>query len=332
MSTMKSAQSVYFGPKADVSIYPKVGSVSANEPVTAIWKEVANGNTWAQIEYNVTGTSNKKRGYVLASTVNITETITTFNESKETRYVRTASSTYLGPDANKYPVAGSVSLGESVNWICKVREGAYVYIEYNISGGQKKRAYINANCLGTSAPEMAPGRYVEGGKINSAGDYWHIHNGWNGSNGHLAIDIHRYNSSGTKINGGDIYAIASGTIVDSGYNAANGNYIVIRHATANSKTYYSFYCHLDKIYNKTTVSKNEAIGVMGTTGTASTGVHLHLAITKQQATGGTWGYYRNSSGNKSSFSGDNFVDYESKRYYNPAKYFSLGETLIDNNY
>ncbi len=336
MSTMKSSQTVYYGPKADLNMYPKVGSVSANEQVKVVLKEVANGNTWAYIEYNVTGSTQKKRGYVLASTVSITENVTTYNTSKQTRYVRTASSTYLGPDANKYPVAGSVSLGEEVSWVCSVREGAYVLIEYDISGGQKKRAYIDANCLGTSAPEMASGRYIQGGKINSAGDYWHITNQWNGNNnantnGHLAIDVVRKNSSGTSLSGKEVYAIADGTVVDRGSQKANGNYVIIRHSTAAGKIYYSLYYHLKESYNKTSVKKNEAIGIMGNTGSSSVGEHLHLGITKNQPAGGYYGYYY-VNGVKTRFSGETYVDNQNNRFYNPTKYFTQGESIINNNY
>lgn len=43
MSTMKSAQTVYYGPST--STYPSVGSVSPNESVTVIWKE----GTWVHL-------------------------------------------------------------------------------------------------------------------------------------------------------------------------------------------------------------------------------------------------------------------------------------------
>ena len=58
MARMKSVQAVYYGP-AD-SGYPSVGRVSANESVEYFWTEGA----WCYICYSVSGTSNKKCGYV----------------------------------------------------------------------------------------------------------------------------------------------------------------------------------------------------------------------------------------------------------------------------
>lgn len=144
MSTMKSAQTVYYGPST--SIYPSVGSVFQNETVTAIWIE----GTWVHIEYNVTGTTNKKRGYVPVSTVNITESVPSITNQNLTRYVNTSGTTYTGPASTGYAVAGSVSRGETVTYIGQKFNG-YAFIEYNISGtSQKKRAYFYADYLSTT--------------------------------------------------------------------------------------------------------------------------------------------------------------------------------------
>ena len=64
MARMKSAQAVYYGP-AD-SGYPSVGRVSANESVDFLWTE----GTWCYIRYSVSGTANKKCGYVPETAVN----------------------------------------------------------------------------------------------------------------------------------------------------------------------------------------------------------------------------------------------------------------------
>lgn len=341
MSTMKNGRPVYYGPKEDTSLYPTVGSVSSNESVKVIWKEIANSNTWAHIEYSVTGTSQKKRGYVPADTVNITENVTTYNTSSQKRFVRTAGDTYLGPDATIYPIAHYVSLGTEVEWICSIRDGMYVYVEYSIGSGKKKRAYINANFLGTTAPTLQPTKYVQGNVINSSGDYWNITNQWNGNNtpethGHLAIDVTRLNN-GSKISKAEVYAIADGTIVSKGFQSANGNYVIIKHTTSMNKTYYSLYYHLDDYYeDKTQVSKNDAIGIMGDTGTASGGEHLHLGITRDKPAGNYYGYYRVNDVKTRFTNGENYIDYTadfySNRFYNPTKYFTVGESLIDNNY
>lgn len=48
MSTMKSAQAVYYGPGS--VLYPSAGSVASGEVVTALWKE----GTWCYIQYSAT--------------------------------------------------------------------------------------------------------------------------------------------------------------------------------------------------------------------------------------------------------------------------------------
>jgi len=144
MSTMKSAQTVYYGPST--STYPSVGSMSQNENVTAIWKE----GTWVHIEYTVTGTTNKKRGYVPATTITITESVPTITNSNLTRYVNTSGTTYTGPASTGYVAAGSVSRGETVIYIGQMFN-SYAFIEYAISGtSQKKRAYFCAGYLSTA--------------------------------------------------------------------------------------------------------------------------------------------------------------------------------------
>lgn len=64
MARMKSAQTVYYGPA--YSGYPSVGSVSANESIDFLWTEGA----WCYIRYSVSGTANKKCGYVPETAVN----------------------------------------------------------------------------------------------------------------------------------------------------------------------------------------------------------------------------------------------------------------------
>ncbi|AUS98017.1 hypothetical protein CDQ84_18535 [Clostridium thermosuccinogenes] len=145
MSTMKSAQTVYYGPST--SIYPSVGSVSSGETVTALWKE----GDWTHIEYSVTGTSKKKRGYVRTDTVNITESVSTITVQNYTRYVLTSATTYTGPGSTGYVEAGSVSRGETVIYLGQ-KINNYAFIEYTITGtSQKKRAYFYADYL-TATP------------------------------------------------------------------------------------------------------------------------------------------------------------------------------------
>ena len=148
MSTMKSAQAVYYGPSS--VLYPSAGSVASGEVVTALWKE----GTWCYIQYSVSGSSNQKRGYVPASTVTITESISTRTLSSSPRYVRVACSVYFGPNSSGYPIAGSVSLAEEVAYLgIKENGDQYAFIEYAVSASTlKKRAWILASNLSTVVP------------------------------------------------------------------------------------------------------------------------------------------------------------------------------------
>ena len=142
MSIMKSAQTVYYGP--NISTYEIVGSVSAYESVTVKFRE---GN-WYHIEYNVTGTSTKKRGYVPVSSVTLQETVGTYvdrdtNPLKCT--VRTGGTTYTGPDPAVHVAAGSVSAGETIYDLGYYEEEC-AFIRYTVtSTGKYKRAYFKYN-------------------------------------------------------------------------------------------------------------------------------------------------------------------------------------------
>ena len=107
---MKSAQAVYYGP-AD-SGYPSVGRVSANESVDFLWME----GTWCYIRYSVSGTANKKCGYVPETAVNhANESPLIYNDNNSgDRYIRDGGTTYTGPGSSGYVSAGSVDAGELV--------------------------------------------------------------------------------------------------------------------------------------------------------------------------------------------------------------------------
>lgn len=134
---------VYFGPSS--TLYPsESSSAGPNDTVTILWKE----GSWYYIDYPA-GTK-RKRMYIPTSAVtNINGTITNYTANLQTRYVNTAGSTYWGP-ATTYSSAGSVSLGETVQYLYPQRENDYVLIEYSVSGGQKKRAWIYGNFLSTA--------------------------------------------------------------------------------------------------------------------------------------------------------------------------------------
>lgn len=120
---------------------------------------------------------------------------------------------------------------------------------------------------------------------------------------HLGIDI-----AGSS---DDVMAAATGIVAKCGYNSANGNYVVIKH-TISGKTVYSFYAHLVSynVRNGVTVAKGSKIGVVGNTGSASRGKHLHFAMMNTLWSGSYYGYATYFSGNKTTYAG--------VTYYNPV--------------
>lgn len=329
MSIMKSAQTVYYGPKADLNVYPSVGSVSANESVKVIWKEVANGNTWAHIEYSVTGTTQKKRGYVSAATVNITETVSTYNQSFQTRYVHTACSTFLGPDnnANLYPTAGSVNLGETVKWVCSLRFGEYVYVEYDISGGKKKRAYINANNLGTVKP-------TTGEFYDYIANGWRLNSPWRNADsdsgkyyGHLGNDLVK---GTTKIK-----ALADGVVqsVSTTKYSANGYTVTLRHVAPNGSTYYSFYAHMNTKAPLTVgaaIKAGDDIHDVGWGGLSSQSAkHVHLGVYTGPVSDDMYGYNKvNGTNTLFDDHGTGIWEYQGRVFYDALKVVSTKGAII----
>lgn len=120
---------------------------------------------------------------------------------------------------------------------------------------------------------------------------------------HLGIDI-----AGSSDN---VVAAADGYVAKCGNNPANGNYVVLRH-TLSGKTVYSFYAHLASysVWNGAKVSKGSKIGVVGNTGSASRGKHLHFAMMDTLWNGSYYGYATYFTGNK--------TKYSTVTYYNPV--------------
>lgn len=127
---------------------------------------------------------------------------------------------------------------------------------------------------------------------------------------HCGIDI--ASSSGDQA----IYAAADGTVVKTGWDNSNGNYVVIQHDLS-GKTVYSFYAHLASISRRSgSVGKGTQVGVIGNTGSASRGIHLHFAIVDTFWPGSYYGYVPSFSGDK--------VTYKGVTYYNPHYVISYG--------
>ena len=122
---------------------------------------------------------------------------------------------------------------------------------------------------------------------------------------HAGIDVK--SSSGDKT----IYAAAAGTVAASGWNDANGNFVVIQH-TISGKTVYSFYCHMSRglVSKGSSVNCGTPIGIIGNTGSASAGEHLHFTfVDKLMPSGGYWGYVTSTG---------NAVYYNGYTFYSPA--------------
>lgn len=227
-------------------------------------------------------------------------------------YVVTANA--YRPDVNKvYPGVGNYHGFNST--ICVSKRGSqtiYIYA-INVGGG-------NTNpLLGTKSVNIRGGN-ANASTSNSSTSFqmplanarctWRSYSNWSwasksGSGSrvyHLGIDI-----AGSSDN---VMATATGIVAKCGYNSANGNYVVLKH-TISGKTVYSFYAHLASynVRNGATVAKGSKIGVVGNTGSASRGKHLHFAMTDTLWSGSYYGYATYFSGNKTTYAG--------VTYYNP---------------
>ena len=126
---MEADCTVYSGPSAD--IYASIGSVSADEGVRCIFKEL----DYFCIDY-IAG-SVLKRGYVAKNAVsNYASVGSVLNEPVRIGYLDcngTASATvYTGPNMTTYALAGTVAAGESVTVIENSASG-FLHIEYSSS-------------------------------------------------------------------------------------------------------------------------------------------------------------------------------------------------------
>jgi murein DD-endopeptidase MepM/ murein hydrolase activator NlpD len=133
-----------------------------------------------------------------------------------------------------------------------------------------------------AAPAMGTGQFiwpVEGGGRLTQG-----FRGWS----HAGIDIsysnwaNRYNTR--------ILAADSGVVVETGSQYPMGNYIIIFHGN-----YFTVYLHHQTIFvsKGSTVTRGQAIGLMGNTGKTRglDGIHLHFEIRVNDGSG-IWGHWR----------------------------------------
>ena len=83
--------------------------------------------------------------------------------------------------------------------------------------------------------------------------------------------------------GTPIPAIAKGTIVLQQFSEVLGNVSVQRVMSKDGEIYFVGYCHLAKpgLEVGKKVAEGEIIGLVGNTGSASTGAHLHMTVSKE---------------------------------------------------
>lgn len=83
--------------------------------------------------------------------------------------------------------------------------------------------------------------------------------------------------------GTPIPSIANGTIVLQQWSDVLGNVSVLRVMGHDKKLYYVGFCHLAKpgLEVGTKVKEGDTIGLIGNTGSASSGPHLHLTVSRE---------------------------------------------------
>lgn len=147
-----------------------VGTVYAGEGVTVLY---FSGDR-AYIEYSAS--NSPKRGYVNKS---VFRYINKYNDTAIGRII-SSSNTYYSPSPTHY--AGSVSSGEYVTILCV--NGGWAYIEYNVAGGLRKRAFIPFSNIQPYASNYRKTFYHQTGVIGLSvpvSSYITVYSGPNGS-------------------------------------------------------------------------------------------------------------------------------------------------------
>jgi murein DD-endopeptidase MepM/ murein hydrolase activator NlpD len=98
----------------------------------------------------------------------------------------------------------------------------------------------------------------------------------NGMQSHSGVDF-------AMPEGTPIPALTNGTIVLQQWSDVLGNVSVLRIMGKDKELYYIGYCHLKAAGPKvgTKVKEGDTVGLVGNTGSASSGPHLHLTVSKE---------------------------------------------------
>jgi len=83
--------------------------------------------------------------------------------------------------------------------------------------------------------------------------------------------------------GTPIPAIAKGTVVLNQFSKVLGHVLVLRVMGKDGQIYFVGYCHLQApgVQAPTKVTEGQIIGRVGNSGSASTGAHLHMTVSKE---------------------------------------------------
>ena len=124
---------VYAGPGE--SAYAAIGSISLTESFLSINDELG----FRYIEYDVTGSTKKKRGYIVD--VLAANTYPGDFAAGRKGTAKSGITVYTGPSSANYVTAGSLSGGESFTYLTYNPTAAMQFIEYSTASGTK-RGYI----------------------------------------------------------------------------------------------------------------------------------------------------------------------------------------------
>ena len=123
---------VYGGPGD--SAYAQTGSIAIAESYSTLWNEYG----YKYIEYNVTGTSQKKRGYITGGSA-ASKAPSSFSTGCG-GYTKVKANVYGGPNIDNYAKTGSL---DQVEWVTvlSTTDDNFYFVEYFTSTGTK-RGYV----------------------------------------------------------------------------------------------------------------------------------------------------------------------------------------------
>ncbi len=286
---------------SNTSLSRKYGTIFGSDEIYVI--DVTSGYT--KVTYPISG-GRTKTGYISTSAI-------LWGTSGKAYTSGARITTYRRPGGSSY---GYIDAGDRV--VILGNSGDYTQVKYPVSGGYKY-AFIKRG----SADQYLTGGNTQSNSNNTVTSLqmpldnarctWRSYSNWswgnnrNGGGGgrvyHLGVDIIGSNDN--------VHATANGKVAASGWNNANGNYVVLQH-NLNGQTIYSFYAHLSRrnVSTGAMVNKGATIGIVGNTGSASGGKHLHFAMMDRLWSGSYYGYATYFTGNR--------VNYGNVTYYNPV--------------